>query len=257
MLLLGRTQMLPQFSITESVQFIMDSGFDGVEISPFNKAFRPRDEFFAPDFAPKMKEAMEKAGVRGYAVSAHMDYSLDEESFSIVRRSLEIAHALGASYLVSSPAHLYKGDERHIRWAKNIRTMKEMCRIAEDLGMKLAVEYEPGFIFGNTSLMLAGFAEIDSPALGINADIGHMFLCDPDPMKALEDSAPYILHAHVENMAKGVHNHLVPWEGDMDLKAYLDKLRTVGFDGMAGLDLYAYEYADVCGKSAEYIKKLL
>ena len=108
MLLLGRTQMLPQFSITESVQFIMDSGFDGVEISPFNKAFRPRDEFFAPDFAPKMKEAMEKAGVRGYAVSAHMDYSLDEESFSIVRRSLEIAHALGASYLVSSPAHLYK-----------------------------------------------------------------------------------------------------------------------------------------------------
>ena len=257
MQILGRTQMLPQFSITESVPFIMASGFDGVEISPFDKAFRPRDEFYEPDFVPKMLEALEKADVKAYAVSAHMDYSISEENFDIVCRTLEVAQKLGAKYLVSSPAHQYKDDDHMLRWAKNVRTMREMCAIAESLGMRLAIEYEPGFIFGNTEQMLIGFAEINSPALGINADIGHMFLCDPDPMKAIEQSAPYILHAHVENMATGIHNHLVPWEGDMDLKAYLDKLRAVGFDGMAGLDLYAYEYADVCAKSAEFIKNLL
>ena len=58
MLLLGRTQMLPQFSIPDSVAFLMGAGFDGVEISPFDKRFRPRDEFFAPDFVPAMREAM-------------------------------------------------------------------------------------------------------------------------------------------------------------------------------------------------------
>lgn len=257
MLLLGRTQMLPQFSIPDSVAFLMGAGFDGVEISPFDKRFRPRDEFFAPDFVPAMREAMEKAGVRGYAVSAHMDYSFDEESFGIVRRTLEIAHELGAAYLVTSPAHIYKDEDRFTRWAKNIRASREMCRIAESLGMRLALEFEPEFLINNTDKLLMSFAEINSPALGINADIGHMFLCDPDPLQALAQSAPYILHAHVENMARGIHNHLVPWEGDMDLGAYLSKLREVGFDGMMGLDLYAYEYADVCAQSVKYIKNLL
>ena len=257
MLILGRTQMLPQYAIVDSVQFIMDQGFDGVEISPFDKSFSVRTEFFDPDFVPRMRQALEKAQVRGYAFSAHMDFSLSEENFAVVRRTLEIAHALGAKYLVASPAHVYPGDDHMLRWARNIASMRRMCAIAESLGMRLAVEYEPGFIFGNTEQMLTGFAEIDSPALGINADIGHMFLCDPDPMHAIELSAPYILHAHVENMARGVHDHLVPWEGDMDLKAYLDKLRAVGFDGMAGLDLYKYDYAQVCAQSAAYIKSLL
>lgn len=257
MLLLGRTQMLPQFSIPDSAAFLMNSGFDGVEISPFDKKFRPREEFFAPDFALKMCEAMEKAGVRGYAVSAHMDFSFSKENFALVRRTLEIAHALGAKYLVTSPAHKYKDEDPFTRWARNIRASREMCRIAESLGMRLALEFEPEFLINNTEKLLMSFAEIDSPALGINADIGHMFLCDADPMQALAESAPYILHAHVENMARGVHNHLVPWEGNMDLGAYLTRLREVGFDGMMGLDLYAYEYADVCAQSAQFIRNLL
>ncbi len=257
MLLLGRTQMLPQFSIPDSVAFLMESGFDGVEISPFDKKFCPREEFFAPDFASKMREAMEKAGVRGYAVSAHMDFSFSEENFALVRRTLEIAHALGANYLVASPAHRYKGEDPFVRWAKNIRASRQMCAVAESLGMRLALEFEPEFLIRNTDMLLTSFAEINSPALGINADIGHMFLCDPDPMLALAQSASYILHAHVENMARGVHNHLVPWQGDMDLSAYLAKLREIGFDGMMGLDLYAYEYAEVCAESARFIKALL
>lgn len=257
MFILGRTQMLPQFSITESVQFIKDAGFDGVEISPFDKRFRPRDEFFAPDFVPKMLEAMEKAGTTNYAVSAHMDFSFDEESFNTVRATLEIAHKLGAKYLVTSPAHVYKDEDKFLRWAKNIRASREMCAIAESLGMKLALEFEPEFLINNTEKLLTSFADINSPALGINADIGHMFLTDPDPMKALELSAPYILHGHIENMSRGIHNHRVPWEGDMDLKAYIDKLREVGFDGMMGLDLYAYEYADVAADSVRFIKNLL
>jgi len=257
MYILGRTQMLPQFSITDSVKFIMDSGFDGVEISPFDKRFQPRDEFYAPDFAPRMLEALAAAGVEHYAVSAHMDISVDRESFEIVRRTLEVAHKLGVKYVVSSPAHQYPGDQHHIRWAKNIRTLREMCKIAESLDLKLAIEFEPGFIFDNTEQMLIGFADIGSDALGINCDIGHMFLRDKDPMKAIEMSAPYILHGHIENMATGIHNHLVPWEGDMDLGAYIKKLREVGFDGMMGLDLYAYEYADVCVESVKFIKNLL
>ncbi|MFR5688877.1 MAG: hypothetical protein ACLUDN_00090 [Lachnospiraceae bacterium] len=52
-------------------------------------------------------------------------------------------------------------------------------------------------------------------------------------MEAIEKLGPYIIHAHLENMEKGVHNHLVPWIGDMDMKMYAEKLHAIGFDGFA------------------------
>jgi sugar phosphate isomerase/epimerase len=101
------------------------------------------------------------------------------------------------------------------------RENPELCKIAEDCGIFLAVEFEPGFVVDSTALLLASFDEIVSPALRVNADIGHIFLQDPDPMRPIAACAGRIVHAHLENMKKGVHNHLVPWEGDMDLPAYI------------------------------------
>ncbi|MBE6935303.1 MAG: sugar phosphate isomerase/epimerase [Ruminococcaceae bacterium] len=257
MKLYGRTQMLPQFSYEEAVKFIMDAGFDGVEISIFEKSFRTRPEFFLPGFAERMKAAMEKYGVRGFSVSAHKDYTESPEALVIVLETLKIAKELGAEYVIINGAIRREAEKYEDQWNAMIRDTKILAAAAEELGLRLAVEYEPGFVIDSTELLLKAFAEIDSPVMGINCDIGHVFLCDPDPMKAIEQSAPYILQCHVENMATGIHNHLVPWEGDMDLSAYLNKLREVGFDGGLGLDLYQYEYADVCADCAAYFRKLM
>ncbi len=249
--------MLPQFSYTEAVDFIMDAGFDGVEISAFDKQFNPREEFYAPGFAAKMRGAMERRGVRGFSVSAHKDYTQSPEAFAIVRDMITVAADLGSRYAIINGAIRREDEEYAAQWDAMICKTKELAGIADGLGVKLAIEYEPGFVIDSTDLLLQAIREIDSPVIGINCDIGHVFLCDADPMRAIEQSAPYILQCHVENMARGVHDHLVPWEGDMDLPAYIAKLREVGFDGGLGLDLYKYEYADVCAKCAAYFRDLL
>lgn len=257
MLLYGRTQMIPQYSYIDSMKFFMDSGFDGVEISVFDKAFKTREEFYTPGFATKMIEEMKRQGVRGYSVSAHKDYTESPESFKTVADALVVAKELGSEYIIINGAIRRKNEEYEAQWNAMIEKTRELAHIAHELGIKLAVEFEPGFVFGNTEQMLAGFREIDSPLIGINCDIGHVFLCDDDPMKAIEQSAPYILQCHIENMARGVHDHLVPWEGDMNLPEYIAKLREVGFNGGLGLDLYHYEYADVCAECAGYLRKLI
>ena len=48
-----------------------------------------------------------------------------------------------------------------------------------------------------------------------------------------------------------------PLRAEFLLPAYIGKLREIGFDGGLGLDLYSYEYADVCAKCAEYFRKLI
>ena len=57
--------------------------------------------------------------------------------------------------------------------------------------------------------------------------------------------------------AASYEDHLVPYEGDMDLTAYLQKLISVGFDGTASLDVYQYDYEAVAEKSVEYLKQIL
>ena len=257
MLLYGRTQMLPQYSYTDAVGFLMDAGFDGVEISAFDKQFNPREEFYAPGFAAKMREAMERRGVKGFSVSAHKDYTETPEAYGIVRDMIRVAGELGSRYAIINGAIRRKGEEFEAQWDAMIRQTKELARIAADQGLSLAIEYEPGFVINSTELLLKAIGEIGEPNVGINCDIGHVFLCDPDPLLAIGQSAPYILQCHVENMAKGVHDHLVPWEGDMDLPAYIGKLKEVGFNGGLGLDLYKYEYAEVCADCAAWFRRLI
>jgi len=65
------------------------------------------------------------------------------------------------------------------------------------------------------------------------------------------------VHAHVENMQRGIHNHLVPWEGDMDLEAYFLKFKEIGYSGLASFDAYQYDYEAVSERSVRFFKELL
>ena len=66
-----------------------------------------------------------------------------------------------------------------------------------------------------------------------------------------------IVHCHVENMRAGVHDHLLPQDGDMDLGAYLRALADVGFSGGLALDLYKYDYEDVAAGAIQYLHSLI
>ena len=105
-----------------------------------------------------------------------------------------------------------------------------------DLSKTYAVALEGGGAKGAYQVgVWQAMEEAGQSSIGVNADIGHFFLEEEEPLKAIEKLGPYIVHAHLENMAAGVHNHLVPYEGDMDLKAYADKLHETGFHGCASL----------------------
>jgi len=121
----------------------------------------------------------------------------------------------------------------------------------------MAEEFEPGFVVGTTAQLLQLFSEVNSPALAANMDLGHVFLCDPDPVAAILEVGDRIVHCHIEGMAAGVHDHLLPQEGDMDLEAYLEALNTAGYDGPLSLDLYKHDYEVVAPDAIAHIRGLL
>lgn len=256
MYILGRVQMLDPLPYAEGVKRLMAKGFDGIEFGISDKKFNPRPEFFAPGFAEEMKRAIHQYGVKAYSVSAHMDYTENEEKFKAVYDAVRVAKEMGAPLVIINGAKKNEDEPFETQWARQIEKTKKLCDYAEELGIELAMEFEPGFVLDTTELMLKAFQEIGSPVLKVNADVGHIFLQDPDPMAAIESCKGLIIHAHLENMKTGVHNHLVPYEGDMDLPGYVAKLREAGFDGMAAFDAYQYDYEAVAEDSVKYFKSI-
>ena len=147
-----------------------------------------------------------------------------------------------------------KSPERDALYAKQVERTKVLCSLAKDYGVILAVEFEPNFVVGNTKQVLQLINDVGLDQLRINMDIGHVFLEDPDPMEAIASCEGLVVHAHIENMMAGIHNHIVPYEGDMDLKVYFRQMRAIGFDGCASLDLYQYDYESVAEKSIKFIR---
>ena len=76
-----------------------------------------------------------------------------------------------------------------------------MIPLAEELGVKILVEPEPDLLMENTAQFKSFVADIRSPAVGFNFDIGHFFCAGEDPAAAFEDLFEWIGHVHIEDIA--------------------------------------------------------
>ena len=190
-----------------------------------------------------------------FSVSYHQDYIYNDEQFELTRRAIQWTSLFGANILIFSGAAAHQGDKH--TWERMISRTRELVAVAESHGVILAQEFEPGYIVGCSDDLLRLFNDIPSDCLAANLDLGHLFLCDPQPLEAIHKLGKKIVHVHIENMRAGVHDHLLPQEGDIDLAAYLAALCEAGFHGGLALDLYKYDYEAVAPEAICYVRALI
>ena len=253
MKILGRTQMLSGYPILECLDVMRDLGFDGVEVCVERKD--GSWVVFDDALVAAVRERVTELGLSPYSFSLHQDYIYDDHLLDETKRAIRMTRDIGSDVFVFSGTKRLTGDEAE--WDRMVARTRELVDIAAECGVVLAEEFEPDFVVGSTSDLLRLFDEIPSPYLAANLDLGHVFLCDPDPMQAIAQLGDKIVHCHVENMRAGVHDHLLLQEGDMDLGAYIGALARVGFDGGLALDLYKYDYEAIAPESIGYLRGLI
>lgn len=241
MLLAGRTQPLQQHPIREALRRLRALGFDAVEVCLENPDLAP--ERLTAELAETVGTAAAGLGFRAVSVSWHRDYVQDDTVFALLRRVIPLVPLFGARVFVITNAWRQPGTADP--WPRLVTRTRALARVAEEAGVTLAQEFEPGFVVDSTAALERLFAEVASPALAANLDLGHAFLSDPDPVASIRRLGPRLVHGHVEDMKRGVHAHLLPGEGDMDLPACLAALAASGFAGPLALDLYQHDYEAV------------
>jgi sugar phosphate isomerase/epimerase len=246
----GRTQPLARYSIRECLDVLKRLGFDGVELCLENPDIAPA--LLTHDLVKEVRDTLDELRLPR-SVSYHKNYIDDDQLLEESKQAIRLTPLLGAQVFVFSGTRLR---DNVGLWQRMVERTRELVRIAEDNGVILAKEFEPNFICGCTDDLHRLFTEIPSEALQANLDLGHVFLCDPDPMAAIAGLKGKVAHGHIENMAAGVHCHLPPWTGDMDLSAYFGALRAIGFDGPLALDLYKEDYEEISPQSLQYLRGL-
>ncbi len=255
MKLLGRTQPLSRYPIETCLETIRRLGFDGAEICLENEDLRP--ETLDEATAGRVRATVERLGMSPWSVSYHQNYLYDDAKLELTLKAIALTPAFGTDVFVFSGTRKRTGDQAE--WSRAVQRTARMAEVAERHGVTLALETEPNFVVGTTAELHRLIEDVGSDRLAANLDLGHAFLCDPDPLEAIRSLAGRIAHGHVENMPAGEHRHLPPQspEGAMDLGAYLATLREVGFTGGLALDLYKEDYEQIAPESIAFLRQLL
>ncbi len=158
------------------------------------------------------------------------------------RRALTLARELGARCITTEPGGpVEPGGSWSAALKRFVEGLKPVLEHAEKEGMLLLVEPEPGLLIETADQFLELMQHFDSPAVGMNFDIGHAYCVGDDPSTTIPRVAQYIRHFHLEDIAATrVHHHLVPGEGAIDFGAALRAIGGIGYDGWITIELYPY-----------------
>jgi len=167
--------------------------------------------------------------------------------------ALRLARKLGAKCITTEP-----GGPRNEAMSREkaldlfVDGLQEALRGAEDEGILLLVEPEPGLLIENAAQFEELAGRMNSPMFGLNFDVGHFFCVGAPLPETIARLARWTRHYHFEDIAATrVHEHLIPGHGAIDFTAVGKAIRATGYSGWITVELYPYlDDPDAAGKEA-------
>ncbi|MFG3193587.1 sugar phosphate isomerase/epimerase family protein [Streptomyces omiyaensis] len=130
-------------------------------------------------------------------------------------------------------------------WARLAAALAPVVEAADAAGVPLAIEPEPGHLLATLADFHHFRALVGSPGvLGLTLDIGHCRCLEPAPVAdCVREAAPWLRHVQIEDMRRGVHEHLPFGDGEIDFPPVLDALAATGYRGLTVVELPRHSHA--------------
>jgi sugar phosphate isomerase/epimerase len=160
-----------------------------------------------------------------------------EQALFIARRialPVFVAH-LGIPRMQARDAGVGPQDAR----AAARRSIEELRRIAEPLGVQIAVELIPNELSRAGSLVHFVEEDLDSLGVGICLDFGHAHI-DGDVVDAVETVSEHVIATHLHDNGGRADDHLMPLDGTIDWAAALTAVQKIGYDGPMMFEVAAH-----------------
>lgn len=237
--------------LDDALALIAEAGYDGVALTLDHHHLDP----YAPDLtgrAETLARKLRELGL-GAVIETGARYLLDprtkheptlvspepegrERRLDFLYRCVEVAGVLEAeavSFWAGVPREGVDRDEAY-RWL--LDGVAKVARRAETRGVVAALEPEPGMLVETLDDYAAVAREV--PGLKLALDTGHCLVTgERDPAEAVREFAGFTGTVSIEDMRRGVHEHLPFGEGEMDVPSVLSALEETGFGGLVCVEL--------------------
>ncbi len=158
------------------------------------------------------------------------------------QRALSLAAELGAPHISAEPGGpLLDGMTYEQGMTQFAEILKPLCEHAHKVGVILLIEPEPGLLLETTDQYLELADRVDSPAMGLNFDIGHAYCMGEDIPAQIAKLAQHTRHYHVEDIAATrVHHHLVPGTGAIGFAPIFEAIARTDYREWITVELYPF-----------------
>jgi L-ribulose-5-phosphate 3-epimerase len=255
------TNGLTDHRLEDALSMLAECGYDGVALTLDHVHFDP----MAPgwrDRATALRERLSELGL-DVVVETGARFALDprrkhfpnlltegrERRIELLHRAIDIAAELGSPIVSLWSGVLPDGLDSATAWERLREGCRRVVAHAEEREVTLGFEPEPGMLVERLDHFDHLAHDLGHPrALGLTLDLGHCVCVEPQSVTdCVRRAAPWLVHVHADDMRRGVHEHLMFGDGELDLRAALAALAEIPYGGMVAVELsrHAHRANDV------------
>jgi sugar phosphate isomerase/epimerase len=244
--------------LEDALTILARLGYQSVAITLDYHALNPFDADL-PDLITKIRELLNSLGLRS-VLETGARFLLDpwhkhqptlvsaepherEKRLDFLRRSVDIASQLSADVVSFWSGTPQDKAADSVYMERLVQGCLRLCDYAAERNVRLAFEPEPG-MFIDTMARFAELREkVEHPLFGLTIDIGHLHCLGETPIADHQRRWRKLLwNVHIEDMRRGVHEHLPFGEGEINFQPVFQALKEVGYAGGIHVELSRHSH---------------
>ncbi|MFG2429731.1 sugar phosphate isomerase/epimerase family protein [Streptomyces sp. NPDC048590] len=268
------TNGLTDLRIDDALGLLADLGYDGVGLTLDHMHLDP----LADDLPARTRRLARRLTALGLGVTVETGarYVLDPRRkhgpslldpdpdgraarVGLLLTAVEVAAELGAHAVHCFSGILPPGTTPDTAWNRLTDALAPVLDACHRAGIPLAIEPEPGHLLA----ALADFHHLrtllgDPEPLGLTLDIGHCRCLEPaSPSDCVKEAGPWLRHVQIEDMRRGVHEHLPFGDGEIDFPPVLEALDATGYTGLTVVELPRHSHAgpELARSSIDFLRR--
>jgi sugar phosphate isomerase/epimerase len=239
--------------LEDALAILAELGYQSVAITLDYHALNPYDDQLAPQLAAVRELLREKAlravietGARFLLDPRHKHqptllsaHELQRERrLEFLRRAVDIAQALSADAVSFWSGTPTDPGPAPVYMERLVDGCRRLCDYAVARQVRLAFEPEPGMFVDTMARFEDLQTRVAHPSFGLTLDIGHLHCQGEVPIADHIRRWRHLLwNVHIEDMRRGVHEHLMFGEGEIDFGPVLRTLKEMGYGGGLHVEL--------------------
>ncbi|GAA3849653.1 sugar phosphate isomerase/epimerase [Streptomyces coacervatus] len=163
----------------------------------------------------------------------------------LLSRAVQVAADLGAHAVHCFSGLTPPGTDTDTAWKRLAEALNPVLDAAATADVPLAVEPEPGHLLATLADFHRLRRTLGAPEhLGLTLDIGHCQCLESlSPADCVRAAAPWLRHVQIEDMRRGIHEHLPFGDGEIDFPPVLAALAATGYQGLTVVELPRHSHA--------------